>query len=96
MDDTHSIASLLPDLFKIMRPVAVGSNALIISANLLHIDRAQMLPIVHGLEPKIDPSTKIKMYPTLGGYAVLNAILKTSPKDYLKLLWDLAKIFQSG
>jgi CBS domain-containing protein len=95
MDDSHSIASLFPNLFKSTKPITVGSNALIISANLLHLDEAQMLPIVLGLDEKIDPSTKIKMFATLGGYSVLSAILKTDPKDYLKLLWRPCQEFPS-
>jgi CBS domain-containing protein len=83
----------MPNLFRITRPITIGSNALIISANLLHLDEAQMLPIVQGLQEEIDPLTKIKMYPTLGGYSVLKAILKTDPKDYLKLLWTPCKEF---
>ncbi len=95
MDDSRSLVSLFPNLFKITKPITIGSNALIISANLLHLDEAQMLPIVQGLEEKIDPSTKIKIYATLGGYSVLNAILKTDPKDYLKLLWTPCQEFPS-
>ncbi|MDA4112290.1 MAG: hypothetical protein OK439_07090 [Thaumarchaeota archaeon] len=82
-----SIQSLFPDLFKIPRPIITGSGPLIISGTLLHLEEVQMLPIVQGLQPKFDPVTKIKMYATLGGYSVLNAVLKTNPKDYDKLLW---------
>src|SRR5579862_342703 len=82
-----SIQSLFPDLFKIPRPIVSGSSALIISGNLLHLEEVQMLPIVQGLQPRFDPITKIKMYATLGGYSVLNAVMKTNPKDYYKLLW---------
>ena len=59
MDDSPSIASLIPDLFKIPRPITDGSSPLIVSANLLHIDVIQMLPILEGLHFKIDSSTKI-------------------------------------
>ena len=52
-----------------------------------------MLPILEGLHFKIDSSTKINMYATLGGYSVLNAILKADPKDYMKLLWTPCKDF---
>ena len=93
MYDSRSLASLIPDLFKITKPITAGSNALIISANLLHLDEAQMLPIVQGLQERIDPLTGIKMYAAFAGYAVLNAILKTDPKDYLKLLWTPCKEF---
>ena len=93
MDDSPSIASLIPDLFKIPRPITDGSSPLIVSANLLHIDVIQMLPILEGLHFKIDSSTKIKMYATLGGYSVLDAILKADPKDYMKLLWTPCKDF---
>jgi len=95
MDDSLSIASLFPNLFKTTKPITVGSNALIISASLLHLDEAQMLPIVLGLDEKIDPSTRIKMYATLGGYSVLSAIMKTDPKNYLKLLWRPCQEFPS-
>jgi len=88
MMNDHTIKELFPDLYKIFRPITVGSSPLIISGNSLHIDEVQMLPIVQGLQPRIDPNTKIKMYATLGGYSVLNAILKTDPRDYLKFLWS--------
>src|SRR5271166_743628 len=83
-----SIQSLFPNLFKIPRPITLASSQLIISGNSLHIDEVQMLPITQGLQPRIDPNTKIKMYATLGGYSVLNAILKTNPRDYIKFLWS--------
>jgi hypothetical protein len=87
MTNDPTIQSLFPDLYKIPRPIITGSSVLIISGNLLHLEEVQMLPIVQGLQPKIDPITKIKMYATLGGYSVLSAILKTNSKDYNKLLW---------
>ncbi len=93
MDNSRSIASLMPDLFKTISPLVDGSSALIIGANLLHIDVIQMLPILQGMEPKIDTSTEIKMYATLGGYSVLDAILKADPKDYMKLLWTPCQDF---
>jgi len=35
------------------------------------------------------------MYATLGGYSVLDAILKTDPKDFMKLLWRPCQNFAS-
>ena len=86
--DQQSIQSLFPNLFKTSRPITPGTNALIISGSLLHLEEVQMLPIVQGLQPKTDPTTGIKMYATLGGYSILNAVFKTKPKDYFKLLWS--------
>ena len=47
-----------------------------------------MLPIVGGkdLPPIIDPETNLKKYAAIGGYPVLDAIMKADPKDYQKLL----------
>jgi len=47
-----------------------------------------MFPIVEGNEllPVVDNETKLKKYPAIGGYPVLDAIMKTEPKEYQKLL----------
>ena len=57
-----------------------------------------MLPIVEAtskIDPltRIDPHTGMKMYASLGGYSVLNAILRTDPKEYSKLLWKQCQEF---
>jgi len=57
-----------------------------------------MLPIVEAtskIDPmtRIDPHTGMKMYASLGGYSVLNAFLKTDPKDYAKILWRPSQDF---
>jgi CBS domain-containing protein len=88
MDRDPSIQSLFPKLFNASRAITTGSSALIVSGTMLHLDDVQLLPIVAGLQPKIDPITNVKMYATLGGYSVLQAVLKTSPNEYLKLLWS--------
>lgn len=93
MDASPSIASLMPDLLKIPRPTATGSNPMIISAEMLEVKQTPILPFVPWLQPKIDPSTKIKMYAAFAGFSVLNAILKTDPKDYMKLLWRPSQDF---
>jgi hypothetical protein len=87
MEHSPAISSLLPDIFNVTRPLASGTDPLIISASLLILEEVQMLPIVEGLEPKLDPETKIRMYATLGGYSVLRAISGSKSSDYLKLLW---------
>jgi len=46
-----------------------------------------MLPITTGLEPRIDPKTKIKLHAAVGGYSVLQSILNSNPSEYAKLLW---------
>ena len=47
-----------------------------------------MLPIAGGMEvqPVIDPQTRIKKYPAIGGFPVLEAIMNADPTDYQKLL----------
>jgi CBS domain-containing protein len=87
MKGSPQIISLLPDLFKISRPITAGSSPLIVSGNLLHLDEVQVLPIVQGLQPRIDKDKKIKVYAALAGYSVLDKIHKAKPEDYLKLLW---------
>jgi hypothetical protein len=77
----------MPNLFKISRPIIDGKNPLIISGNLLQVQEVHVLPIVRGLQPRVDETTKIKMYATLAGYSLLEKILKTNPKDYSKLIW---------
>lgn len=87
MKGSPLLSSLFPNLFEISRPITAGSSPLIISANLLYLDRVQMLPIVQGLQPRVDENTKIKMFATFGGPSALKAILQTDPRDYMKLLW---------
>jgi len=58
-----------------------------VTASLLFLEEVQMLPIVQGLEPKVDPKTRIKVHATLGGYSVLQAILNSKPSKYMELLW---------
>lgn len=81
------LSILLPNLFKIPRPVIDAKSPIIISGNLLQLGEVHMLPIVQGLEPRIDQETKIKMYAALGGASILNRLLNTNPKDYGKLIW---------
>jgi hypothetical protein len=96
--ESPKIAAILPNIFTVSRPIVQRSSALIISANLLHLENAPMLPIVEA-ESKIDPLTKIdphtgmKMYASLGGYSVLSAIMRTDPNDYAKLLWKHCEDF---
>lgn len=81
------LSMLLPKLFEIPRPVIDGKSPIIISGNLLQLGEVHMLPVVQGLEPRMDPETKIKMYAALGGASILNKLLNTDPKDYEKFIW---------
>jgi CBS domain-containing protein len=81
------LSTLLPNLFKIPRPVIDAKSPIIVSGNLLQLGEVHMLPIVQGLEPRIDQETKIKMYAALGGASILNKLLNTPPRDYGKLIW---------
>ena len=87
MKESPRISTLFPDIFNVHSPITVGSNALIVSASLLSLKEVQILPMVQGLQPVVDHETKIKMFATLGEYSVLEAIGKSEPRDYLKLLW---------
>jgi CBS domain-containing protein len=96
--ESPKIETVLPDIFTVTRPIVQRSSALIVSANLLHLGNNPMLPIVEAdskIDPltKLDPRTGMKMYASLGGYSVLNAILRTDPKDYAKLLWKHCEDF---
>lgn len=81
------LSALLPNLFKTPRPVIDAKSPIIISGNLLQLGEVHMLPLVQGLEPRINQETKIKMYAALGGASILNRVLNTEPKDYEKLIW---------
>jgi hypothetical protein len=81
------IFDILPNLFSISRPIIAGNSPLIISGNLLHLEEVHVLPIVQGLQPRVDENTKIKMYAVLAGYSVLERIVKTNPVEYSKLIW---------
>jgi CBS domain-containing protein len=87
MKESRKISKILPNLLKMSRPVISGDSPLIVSGNLLQLAEVHVLPIVQGLQPKVDEKTKIKMYATLAGYSVLEKILQTSPNDYQKLIW---------
>src|SRR5579872_2555188 len=92
MIESPRIDSILPDIFTVTRPIIQGTSALLVSANLLHLDNASMFPIVEASSKivpltRLDPHTGMKMYASLGGYSVLGAILRTDPQDYPKLLW---------
>lgn len=87
MSKPAKLSTLLPNLFKIPRPVIDANSPVIISGNLLQLEEVHMLPIVQGLEPRIDQETKIKMYAALGGASILNKVLNTFPKDYGEVIW---------
>ncbi len=91
MKESRKLSEILPNSFRMGRPVVSGDSPLIVSGNLLQLEEVHVLPIVQGLKPKMDEKTKIKMYAALAGYSVLEKIIQTSPKDYLKLIWTHCK-----
>ena len=79
------ISALFPDVFAISRPVVSGTRPLIQCAGLLFPNDVQFVPISNGSEPRINPKTRVREYPSLGTYAVLDAILRIEPKNYMDL-----------
>jgi len=58
---------------------------------MLHISDVQMLPVEDGELAHYHEKAKIKLYPAIGGYSVLDKIILTDPADYQKLLWRPCK-----
>ncbi|MGD1054562.1 MAG: adenylate/guanylate cyclase domain-containing protein [Nitrososphaerales archaeon] len=80
--DGPSIASLLPDLFKLHRPTADGNSPLIHASSILNNSEAHILPVIKGLKPRRDKRTGLVLYGALSGYSFLERFMKTKPEDY--------------
>jgi CBS domain-containing protein len=85
------IASVFPNLFKIPGTIVSGETLLIDQITNLSLSDVQMLSVEDGERVRYDEKEKIKLYPTIGGYSVLDNILNTYPQDYDKLPWKLCK-----
>jgi CBS domain-containing protein len=86
--DSLSIASLVPNLFQKLRPTFEGNSPLIMAGSILIMNDAYILPTVSGLLPGLSDDSRGMLYGAFGGYAFLNKLSKTAPKDYQKLLWS--------
>jgi CBS domain-containing protein len=85
------ISEIFPDIYKSPRGTTYGETPLIIAGTMLHISDVQMLPVESGELAHYHEKEKIKLYPAIGGYSVLDKILVTEPRNYQKLLWRPCK-----
>jgi hypothetical protein len=83
--DGPSIASLMPNLFRLHRPTVDG-NSPIIHTSLTLDNEVQILPVSSGLKPLRDRETGLVLYGALGGYSFLERLVRTRPEDYLDFL----------
>lgn len=91
MPESPHLSAIFPELYKKPNPIIEPNSPLIVTGSLLHLEEVQMLAIDGGMEPRIDPNTKIRMYGAIGGLSVLSKVRMTNPKDYSKLLWTPCK-----
>ncbi len=84
--DGPSISSLIPNLFKLHRPIADGNSPLIHAGFVLNTSEVHILPVMKGLRPRRDRRTGLLLYGALSGYSFLEKFMKTRPKDYHDLL----------
>jgi CBS domain-containing protein len=83
--DGPSIASLMPNLFRLHRPTVDG-NSPVIHTSLTLNNEVQILPVSSGLKPRKDRKTGLVLYGALSGYSFLERLMKTRPEDYLDFL----------
>jgi hypothetical protein len=84
--DLLEISTMFPGLSEAVDLTASSANPLADAVNLLCHNDLQTLLLVSSPEPRINPETKNKEYPTLASYAVLDAILRSDSKNYQLLV----------
>jgi hypothetical protein len=84
--DLLEISTLFPGLSEAVDLTASSANPLADAVNLLCHNDLQTLSLVLSPEPRINPETKNREYPSLASYAVLDAILRSDSKNYQLLV----------
>ena len=86
MKGSIRISRFIPEIFEASSTEVSGLTPLTTAVNLLCLNEVQILPIVQCPETRINPETGIKEYISFSSYAVLEAILRSDPRNYLNLV----------
>jgi CBS domain-containing protein len=83
--DGPSIASLIPNLFRLHRPTVDG-NSPVMHTSLTLDNEVQILPVSNRPRPRKDRKTGLVLHGAISGYSFLERLIRTRPEDYLGLL----------